>query len=141
MDAHLYSHLTKSKNEWARRIVQKQPVKMWIEIHSGIPTTQTARDQQEKIFKKAKAELDQKGVDYIPNVSTGILSKYFGKSDYPIFVHYDNLYSEPNFIPIEKCTALFTTYPNSRSISRIFLKPEDFDKFASRDRDNPILFE
>ena len=140
-DAELYSHLSRSSNPWAQRIVRKQPVRMLLETHSGIPSTENAREQQERIFKKACQELDSKGIDYITNTSTGILSKYFGKSDFPIFVNYDNLYSAPSFIPIQKCTTLFTQYPNSRSISRIFVTPEDHTKLASRARDKPILFE
>jgi HD superfamily phosphohydrolase len=140
-DAHLYSHLARSKNHWAKRIVTRQPLRMLLETHSGIPSTENAREQQERIFKKARQELEAKGVDFIATTSTGILSKYFGKSDFPIFVRYDNLYSAPSFIPLQKCTNLFTQYPNSRSISRIFVTPEDYPKLTSRGRDKPILFE
>ncbi len=141
-DAHLYSHLAKSKNPWAKRIVEKQPFKMFVEVHSGMPSTANAREQQERVFKKAKQELETKGIEYIENVSTGILSKYFGKSDHPIFVNYDNLYSDPSFIPVQKCTSLFTQYPNSRSISRLFVSPEDHKKLGSnRTREKAILFE
>jgi HD superfamily phosphohydrolase len=140
-DSHLYSHLSTSKNPWAKRIVEKQPFKMFVEVHSGIPSTANAREQQERLFKKARAELENKGIEYIENLSTGILSKYFGKSDHPIFVKYDNLYSAPSFIPIQKCTSLFTQYPNSRSIARLFISPEDHQKLRSRTRDHAILFE
>jgi HD superfamily phosphohydrolase len=140
-DAHLYSHLAGSKNVWAKRIVEKQPFKMMVEVHSGIPSTANAREQQERLFKKAKNELISKNIEFIENTSTGVLSKYFGKSDYPIFVNYDNLYSAPSFIPVQKCTSLFTQYPNSRSISRLFVSPEDHRKLTSRARDQAILFE
>jgi HD superfamily phosphohydrolase len=140
-DAHLYSHLTSSKNEWARRIVEKRPLRMLLETHSGIPSTENAREQQEKLFKKVSGELHSKGINFIETTSTGILSKYFGKSDFPIFVRYDNLYSAPSFIPLQKCTSLFTQYPNSRSISRIFVTPEDYPNLTSRGRDTALLFE
>jgi hypothetical protein len=140
-DAHLYSHLSCSKNRWARRIVEKQPFKMFMEVHSGIPSTANARDQQERLFKKAKHELESKGIEFIANTSTGILSKYFGKSDDPIFVKYDNLYSHASFIPVQKCTSLFTQYPNSRSISRLFVSPEDHHRLKSRVRDSALLFD
>lgn len=140
-DAHLYSHLSYSKNRWARRIVEKQPFKMFMEVHSGIPSTMNAREQQERLFKKAKHELESKGIEYIENTSTGILSKYFGKSDDPIFVKYDNLYSHSSFIPVQKCTSLFTQYPNSRSISRLFVSPEDHHRLKSRVRDSALLFD
>ncbi len=140
-DAHLYSHLSESKNPWAKRIVEKQPFKMLVETHSGIPSTANAREQQERIIKKARQELEAKNIQYIASTSTGILSKYFGKSDHPIFVSYDNLYSAPSFIPIQKCTTLFTQYPNSRSISRIFVSPEDHPKLSARARDKALFFE
>ena len=140
-DSQLYSHLSKSKNEWAKRIVEKRPLKMVLETHSGIPTDDKAREQQERLFVKTSQELDQKGILYIPTKSTGVLSKYFGKSESPIFVRYDNLLSEPSFIPVQKCTTLFTQYPNSRSISRIFVRPEDYSSFTSKGREKAMLFD
>jgi HD superfamily phosphohydrolase len=140
-DSQLYSHLSKSKNEWAKRIVEKRPLKMILETHSGIPTDDKAREQQERLFTQTCQELDAKGVAYIPTKSTGVLSKYFGKSESPIFVRYDNLLSEPSFIPIQKCTTLFTQYPNSRSISRIFVAPEEHSLFTSRGRSSALLFD
>ena len=140
-DAHLYSHLVKSKNRWAKRIVEKRPFQMLLETHSGIPSTENAREQQERVFKKLSDELKSKNVEFIATKSTGELSKYFGKSDHPIYVYYDNLYSAPSFIPLQKCTALFTQYPNSRSISRIFVSPEDYPKFTSNGRSEAILFD
>ncbi len=140
-DAHLYTHLSKSKNPWAKRIVEKQPFKMFVEVHSGIPSTANAREQQERLFRKARNELEAKKIEYIESTSTGILSKYFGRSGDPIFVKYDNQYSDPSFIPLEKCTSLFTQYPNSRSISRLFVSPEDHQRLKGRKRDHAILFE
>jgi len=140
-DSQLYSHLSESKNEWARRIVEKRPLKMILETHSGIPTDEKAREQQERLFIKTCMELDEKGVPYIPTKSTGVLSKYFGKMDSPIFVRYDNLLSEPGFIPLQKCTTLFTQYPNSRSISRIFVTPEAHSVLANKGREKAMLFE
>ncbi|NDF16189.1 hypothetical protein EB061_12865 [bacterium] len=140
-DAHLYTHLARSGNPWARRITEKQPFKMLVETHSGIPSTANAREQQERILRKVRQELESKKTEFIETTSTGILSKYFGKSHLPIFVCYDNLYSAPSFIPIQKCTSLFTQYPNSRSISRIFVSPEDHRKLSSRARDKALLFE
>lgn len=140
-DSHLYSHLARSKNVWARRIVEKRPFKMLLETHSGIPSTEKAREQQEAIFQKVKKDLDAKKIPYIATKSTGFLSKYFGKSDYPIFVAYDNLYSAPSFIPLQRCTSIFTQYPSSRTISRVFVSPEDYPKLKASGRDAPLLFE
>jgi HD superfamily phosphohydrolase len=140
-DSQLYSHLSKSKNEWAKRIVEKRPLKMVLETHDGIPTDPKARAQQEELFARTCADLDAKDVMYIATKSTGTLSKYFGKIDLPIFVRYDNLLSEPSFVPLQKCTTLFTKYPNSRSISRIFVRPEAHTVFTDKGRSKALLFE
>lgn len=140
-DAHLYSHLSGSKNEWARRIVEKRTLRLLLETHSGIPSTDNAREQQEKLFKKTLETLKSKGIDYISTTSTGILSKYFGKSEFPIFVKYDNLYSKPSYIPLQKCTILFSQYPNTRSISRIYVTPEDYAKVGNQGRNEAVQFE
>lgn len=140
-DAHLYANLMSSQNEWAKRIVEKRPLRLLLETHSGIPSTENAREQQEKLFKKTAETLKNKGIDFIANTSTGILSKYFGKSEYPIFVKYDNLYSKPSFIPLQKCTILFSQYPNSRSINRIYVTPEDYSKVGNLGRNEAVSFE
>ena len=140
-DAELYANLSKSENPWAKRIIEKKPLRMVLETHSGIPSTENAREQQEKLFKKVSDELTSKKIEYISIKSTGELSKYFGKFDYPIFVKYDNLYSKPSFIPLQKCTPLFTQYPTIRSISRLYVTPEESAKIRHRGRDEEILFD
>jgi HD superfamily phosphohydrolase len=145
-DSHLYAHLRKSNDPWAHRIVERQGLSMLLETHSGIPSTEKAHEQQQKLFKKTCEELNHKGIEFITNISTSILSKYFGpqyfgKPDHPIFVRYDNLLSAESFIPLQKCTSLFTQYPNSRSISRIFVKPEDYSKIRKNGRSEQLLFE
>ena len=140
-DAQLYGHLANSKNIWAKRIIEKRPLKMLLETHSGIPSTENSKLKQERLFLETIHELKSKNIELISTTSTGILSKYFGMSDFPIFVIYDNLYSEVSVIPIEKCTTLFTQYPNSRSISRIFVSNEDYSKLVSHGRKKAVLFE
>lgn len=140
-DSHLQANLMNSKNEWARRIVEKRPLRLLLETHSGIPSTENAREQQEKLYKKTMETLKQRGIDFIATTSTGVLSKYFGKSEHPIFVKYDNLYSKPSFIPLQKCTILFSQYPNTRSISRIYVTPEDYPKVGNLGRNEAVLFE
>lgn len=140
-DAQLYGHLAKSSNEWAQRIIEKRPLRMLLETHSGIPNTEKAREQQEKLLKKVKDDLAGKKIDYISTTSVGELSKYFGKSDHPIFVRYNNLYSEPSFIPLQKCTSLFTQYPNTRSISRVYVRENDYELLRRDGKGSPLLFD
>ena len=140
-DAQLYAHLSSSQNQWAKRIVERRPLRMVLETHSGIPSTENAKEQQEKLFKKVCDELNAKKIEYISTKSTGELSKYFGTFDHPIFIKYDNLYSTPSFIPLQKCTPLFTQYPTIRSISRLFVTPEEFAKIRTRGRDEQMHFD
>jgi HD superfamily phosphohydrolase len=140
-DSQLYSHLSNSTNEWAKRIVEKRPLRMLLETHSGIPNTDKARDQQARLCKKLKEDLTSKNIEYIETTSVGELSKYFGKSDFPIYVRYDNLFSEPSFIPLQKCTSLFTQYPNTRSISRLFVNEHDYDLLKKDGKGSPLDFD
>lgn len=145
-DAHLYANLARSPSPWAKRIVDRNPLKLLLETHSGIPSTDKAHEQQTKLLKKTSEELESKNIEYIINNSTSILSKYFGpqilgKSDHPIFVRYDNLLSAESFIPLQKCTNLFTQYPNSRTISRIFVSQDDYSKIRKSGRKEQLEFE
>jgi hypothetical protein len=114
---------------------------MLLETHSGIPNTDKARDQQERLLKKLKNDLEDRGIHYIANTSVSELSKYFGKSDHPIYVRYDNLFSEPSFIPLQKCTSLFTQYPNTRSISRIYVDENDYVLIRKDGKGSPLDFD
>ncbi len=123
-DAQLYNHLAKSRNEWARRIAEKRPYRMLVELHSGIPPGKAARERQDKLLTELKAKLTAKKIHFIEANVSGELSKYFRKPGDPIFVRYDNLFSDPNYIPLEKCTDLFERYAEKRSIMRLYVAPE-----------------
>ncbi len=140
-DAHLYAHLAKSPNEWAKRITEKQPYRMLIELHSGIPATRTATSEQEKLLARIERSLQSQGIHYLTGTSTGQLSKYFGKPTDPIFVRYDNHYSAPSFIPIERCTDLFERYQEKRSITRLYVSPERFADCRYQGRSAPLPYE
>ena len=127
-DAHLFSHLAKSSQEWAKRIVEKRPYRVFIELHSGIPAEKSSHLKQQKLLLKVQEELKSENLHYIMATSTGELSKYFRRPGDPIFVRYDNHYSEPSFIPLEHCTDLFQRYEQKRIITRLYLSPEDSDR-------------
>lgn len=140
-DAHLYSALAKSKNEWAKRITDKRAFRMLVELHSGIPAGKTSREQQEQLLLRMKFELESKKITYLETHATGELSKYFRKPGDPIFVRYDNHYSEPAYIPVEKCTDLFERYQEKRSITRLYVSPEDYPACKSSGRAAPLAYE
>lgn len=140
-DAHLYSHLAKSSNEWARRITEKKPFRMLVELHSGIPATKTAALEQEKLLAKIRQNLAEQKIPYLAKTSTGELSKYFRKPGDPIFVRYDNQYSAPSYIPLERCTDLFQRYSEKRSITRLYVSPENYAICRQQGRGTPLAYE
>jgi HD superfamily phosphohydrolase len=140
-DAHLYAHLARSKDPWARRISEMRPYRMLLELHSGIPATKTAAAEQERLLKKTERDLAARGIHYLRKTTTGELSKYFRKPGDPIFVRYDNHYSAPSFIPLEQCTDLFQRYSAKRSIDRLYVSPEDFPKIRHAGRTTPLRYE
>lgn len=139
-DAHLQSHLSKSTHPWARRIAEKKSFRMLVELHSGIPATETSFQEQKALYRKIQEELHEKKIPFLHSTSTGVLSKYFQRQKHPIFIRYDNRYSAPSFIPLEACTELFTKYNEHRSISRIYVSPEDYPKCRNQGRDTPLNY-
>lgn len=113
-DYHLYTHLSRSQNTWAKRIYHKSPYKMLAEFHSGMPDAET--------LDQVVAGLKSKGTDYIVKTTTGELSKYFKKQDkFPIFVKYNNRVTPVKYVRLEECTDLFERYSTSRSITRVYV--------------------
>lgn len=140
-DDHLYSHLEQSRNEWARRIVDKKPYRMLLELHSGIPAARSAAQKQERMLAQALKRLERAKAHYLLAKSTGQLSKYFQKPGLPIYVRYDNHYSRPEFIPLEKCTDLFQKYGEKRSIERVYVSPENYARLRQSGRGEALRFE
>jgi HD superfamily phosphohydrolase len=140
-DAHLHAHLARSKNEWARRISDKRPYRMLIELHSGIPATPTAAVEQARLREQVEADLRTKGIHFLSATSTSELSKYFRKPGNPIYVRYDNHYSAASFIPLQKCTGLFDKYGEKRSITRLYVSPERYADCRHTGRSTPLRYE
>ena len=140
-DAHLYAHLAKSSNPWARRISDRRPYRMLVELHSGIPATKTSAVEQERLLGQIESNLKEQKIHFLKATSTGELSKYFRKPGDPIFVRYDNHYSAPSFIPMEQCTDLFQRYSEKRSITRLYVSPEDYSKCRYQGRETPLRYE
>lgn len=140
-DAHLFNHLSHARADWARRIVEKRPYRMLIELHSGIPATRTASLEQKRLLARIEKDLKSRGIPYLLATSTGELSKYFRKPADPIFVRYDNHYSQPTFIPLEQCTDLFQRYSEKRVITRLYVSPENYALLRSEGRSTPLPYE
>ncbi len=150
-DAQLYAHLAESSNEWARRISERRPFRMLVELHSGIPAGKMAAEEQQELLVRVQRDLENQKVPFLLATTTGELSKYFrmteggngalSKPGMPIFVRYDNQYSAPAFIPLEKCTDLFQRYSEKRSITRLYVSPEDYSVLRKEGRRAPLKYE
>jgi HD superfamily phosphohydrolase len=130
-DAHLSYHLYKSPHPWARRIADRNPYKILVELHSGIPAAKAARAEQEKLLNQIKEKLARENIHFLTSTSTSELSKYFRHPGDPIFVRYDNHYNDPSFIPLEQCTDLFQKYEEKRSITRLYVAAENLFRSVS----------
>ena len=131
-DQQLYHHLSQSKNSWAQRITQNRPYRMLIELHSGIPAQTSNRAEQNRILQQLENELSHKQIPALRIHSTSELSKYFRRPGDPIFVRYDNHYHPASHIPLEQCTDLFQKYGENRTISRLYVAPEDEPRCRTR---------
>ena len=140
-DSHLYSHLAKSENRWAKLISARKPYRMLVELHSGIPATRTSAEEQRRLLTKIQKKLKAANVEWLESASESELSKYFRRPGDPIFVRYDNQFSEPNFIPLDRCTDVFQKYGEKRTITRLYVSPEDLRKVRLGGRDVPLRYE
>lgn len=127
-DYHLYTHLSRSRNSWAKRIYHKNPYKRLVEFYSGMPNKKETIQEQKQVLERVISDLKSKGTDYIVKTTTSELSKYFQRASEaktsPIFVRYQNPYMKERFIPLQDCTDLFQRYPEQRSITRVYV-PND----------------
>jgi hypothetical protein len=130
-----------SQNPWARRITEKRPYRMLVELHSGIPATKTAAQEQTRLISRIERELSGQKIHFLSATSTSELSKYFRKPGNPIFVRYDNHYSQTSFIPLERCTDLFERYSEKRSIRRLYVEPERYSECRWQGRGAPLRYE
>ncbi len=124
-DAHLYNHLAQSQNQWASRILQRRPFQVLIELHSGILASQPAHAEQTQLLRSIQENLSASQILSLKVTSTSEFSKYFRRPGNPIFVRYDDHYHPASFIPLQECTDLFRRYEEKRTITRLYVSPED----------------
>jgi len=117
-DHALMVHLRRSENEWARRIVDRDPYKLLVERHGP-----TAHED----IAPAKDALQAAGVPHIRTDSFGVLSKYAnkGRSGPRIYVlDRSAVWPEPP-LPLEESTDLFRRYGDRRRICRLYVPREE----------------
>lgn len=119
-DYKLHEHLSTQKNIWARRIADRKPYRVLLELHN-LPDAHRP--------KNLKVVLEEKGIDVIWASSKARLSKYHSNMDQQsspsIFIvdQYDK-WTEPT--PLNQATDIFHKYEGTRVIDRLYVSPENY---------------
>lgn len=115
-DMDLILTLRKSKNPWARRIIERKPFVMLDEQNDGHQQAPTAVSHDELLQR-----LDEAKIEVIATRSRSVLSKYYtAPSKQPIFVVASSA-STP--VPLEQYTPLYARYAKPAEMSRVFVDP------------------
>jgi len=121
-DSHLFEHLRLAKSSWAKRISQRKPFKVLLEIHHLGETTRT--DQISKT-------LDEAEIPKIVASSTARLSKYHNTASEDNFLQIyvtDQYDHQTKPFPIEQVTKVFQSYEGTRCVDRIYIPPEKHEE-------------
>lgn len=135
-DLDLRMHLRRSRDPWARRIVERRPYRRLLEVH-GTPEQVDLSDEA--------ALLREKGIDPIIAGATGRLSRYhvYGQKRRraPDIVVIDELAGAvrrqgllpgltqaPRARPLGAATRVFERYADAQRVARLFVAPEDLDR-------------
>lgn len=119
-DYKLYEHLSQQKNVWAKRISQRQPYKVLIELHN------TSESPRPKNMLKA---LEKENIEVIWASSSARLSKYHSvsaedKANQIYVVDQYDKWDKP--ASIDKSTEIFQRYEGARIIDRLYVAPENY---------------
>jgi HD superfamily phosphohydrolase len=131
-DYALYEHLATVSNPWARRIVERKPFRVLLELHA---TAETQRPE------KARQALAAEGIDVILSSSRARLSKYHSDTvndnTNTIYVvdPYDRLQAP---VPIQDTTEIFEKYEETRRIERLYVAPEQYTHAAQLVQDRRL---
>ncbi len=116
-DMDLIVTLRKSKNEWARRIVDRRPFVLLDEQNDGHQQATTSVSHDVLLER-----LEHKGIAHIATRSRSVLSKYFDREDkQPIFVVAS---SSTKPVPLEEYTPLYARYKTPATMRRVFVDPD-----------------
>lgn len=114
-DLELWSALRKSKNPWAKRIVDRRPYLLLDEVKS------VEESSDPDLHDRLSAALQAEGIDVIDTRSRSRLSKYYGQpSASPLFV----VTSPGRAELMQEYSALYRRYQSPALLSRVFVPPE-----------------
>jgi len=119
-DIDLWQALRKSSNQWARRIVRREPYVVLVERCENYHMSSTAAvPVQESITKLMNA-----GINSIVARSKSVLSHYAGAGACELFVESESL----KLVPLEEYSQIFSRYQNPAEFVRIFVDKKDLLK-------------
>ncbi len=114
-DVDLWAALRKSKNPWARRVVERKPFVLLDEKNEGHQQVGSGVSHDELAER-----LGAKSIEYIHTRSRSVLSKYFHTANKsPIFV----TSSSGTPVSLEEYTPLYARYANPALLERVFVDP------------------
>ena len=123
-DVFLFEHLRSvaHKNEWAKRIIKKQPYKKVYEVRT---TDQEKEIQFEKLYK-VKEKLKKQGIPYV-NTNSSDHIKYFvqERANHQIYIVDETTGSA---VRLQDRMEMFHRTENVILINRIYVSPEDENK-------------
>ena len=117
-DAHLMAHLRTSPNEWARRIVEFEPLKVVCEAHGA--------DAEEELAER-KGRLAEVGIASIAAPGHGVVYGQRKPGIPPIYVM-DGPADERRVEPVDQATVIFDRYQDERCVGRLYVRPEDRER-------------
>ena len=116
-DMDLMLTLRKSKNPWARRIIERKPFVLLDEQNDGHQQATTSVSHE-----VLGQELTDAGIAFIATRSRSVLSKYFNNKDkQPIFVVSS---TSAKSVPLEEYTPLYARYQTPATLGRVFVDPD-----------------
>lgn len=115
-DMDLLLTLRKSKNPWARRIIDRRPFVLLDEQNVGHQRPRAHNVSHDVLV----ARLGEAKIEHIATRSRTVLSKYFGDANKkPIYV-----VDGEHVIPLEEFTPLYSRYQKPSQMNRVFVDPE-----------------
>lgn len=133
-DMNLWMTLRKSKNEWARRIVEQKPYVLLDERHDASFVSKNSHQAKEDAALSHQEIENALAAENIPLISTqskSVLSKYFGslqkhahKNSAPIYA----VTGAGQRLLLEQQTPLFERYKRPALVQRIYVAPESEEK-------------
>jgi hypothetical protein len=114
-DMDLILTLRRSKNPWARRIIERRPFILLDEHNEGHQQARVSVSHDELVRRLKEAR-----IDHIATRSRSVLSKYFDdKKKAPIFV----VTGSRDPVPLEDYTPLYARYNKPALLLRVFVDP------------------